>query len=287
MRPSEPFALNHFALNHMAAPRRSFAEFAALARSIGVARVEMRNDLPGVALADGTPAEAVRREADAAGVVILSINALQRFEDWSDAKAEEADALAAYARACGAAALVLCPTNDALDRRDEARRRSDLRTALRELHAVLSVHGVRGLVEPLGFRECALRRKRDAMDAIEEVGAWNTLGLLHDTFHHALAMEQEMFPEHTGLVHVSGVEESSLALGDMRDGHRVLVGPGDVLGTVDQVRRLREGGYDGPISFEPFSAAVHALPDIASALRDSMAALDEASRARPRASIAE
>jgi len=263
----------HFALNHVAVPGHSSHALMQLARSLGLKAIELRNDLPGVAIQDGTPAAQVRREAGQADAAILSINALQRFDEWNNARAAEATALAAYARDCGARALVLCPTNARDDLRGAARRRSDLHAALRELAPILSAHGVRGLVEPLGFAECALRLKRDAADAIEAVGGEGAFSILHDTFHHFVAMEQNVFPELTGLVHVSGVENRALAPDDVRDMHRVLVGPGDVLGSVEQVRRLRRGGYQGLLSFEPFAEQVHALADPAAALRASMATI--------------
>lgn len=260
-----------FALNHIAAPRLRFARLAALARGLGMAEVEIRNDLPGVEIADGTPAAAVREQAAAAGVGLLSINALQRFDRWDDAREAEARALAAYARDCGARALVLCPTNDRDDPRDETRRRADLERALAGLMPVLSDHGLTGLVEPLGFEECALRRKRAAVDAMDAVGGGAVFALVHDTFHHHLAGEGEMFPQRTGLVHVSGVDSPHLARSEMRDAHRVLVGPGDRLGNVEQIEALLRGGYAGSFSFEPFAESVHALDDPAAALRESMA----------------
>ncbi len=269
--PGSPQVSLPFALNHMVAPRRSPGELMQLARSLGLDRIELRNDLPGVATQDGTPAAGLRREAAQAGVAILSINALQRFDDWNDDRAAEAAALAGYARDCGAAAVVLCPMNAPDDLRGASRRRDDLRTALRELMPVLSACGVHGLVEPLGFMECALRRKRDAADAIEAVGGDGTFSILHDTFHHFVAMEQDVFPELTGLVHISGVEDRAVARDGLRDGHRVLVGAGDIVGNIEQVRRLMRGGYVGPLSFEPFAAGVHALADPAGALRDSIA----------------
>jgi 2-keto-myo-inositol isomerase len=36
------------------------------------------------------------------------------------------------------------------------------------------------------------------------------------------------------------------------------------------LRALREGGYHGPFSFEPFAPSVHELADPAGALRGSM-----------------
>ena len=131
----------------------------------------------------------------------------------------------------------------------------------------LGEHGV----EPLGFEECSLRRKSQAVRAFEEVpGARDTFRLVHDTFHHHLAGEPQMFPERTGLAHISGVTDPTLAIADMRDAHRVLVDAGDRLGNLAQIRALRRGGYAGPFSFEPFAESVQKAPDIAAQLSASM-----------------
>ena len=50
-----------YAINHMVAPRRSFAELLELATSLGLDQVEIRNDLDGVAMCDGTPPDRVIR----------------------------------------------------------------------------------------------------------------------------------------------------------------------------------------------------------------------------------
>src|SRR5260370_37801312 len=100
------------ALNHMVAPSLDHAALFDLAKTLGVGAVEIRNDLEGVALADGTPADAIREAASTCGLDILSINALQRFNQWNEARADEARRLAAYAKGSGARALVLCPVND-------------------------------------------------------------------------------------------------------------------------------------------------------------------------------
>ena len=261
-----------FALNHIAAPRRELPAFFALARALGIVGVEIRNDLDGVPLRDGTPAATVRAAAEAAGVRILTVNALQRFERWDATRAAEADALAEYAAACGAAALVLCPTNDIADTRGARQRAADLRTALEALRPILLAHGVAGYVEPLGFAECALRRKRDAIDAIDELRAADVFSVVHDTFHHGLSGEIELFGPRTGLVHISGVE-ADLPLDRLRDPERVLVGPADRIDNAGQIAALIADGYEGAFSFEPFSPDVHALPDLGAALRASIAHL--------------
>lgn len=260
-----------FALNHIATPKLRLAQFLDLAQKLGIDEVEIRNDLPGVEIADGTAPDEVKREAQARGMTILSINALYPFDVWTTDTAERAKQLAAYAQACGARALVLCPLNSLEDERSPGRRAADLRSALSGLAAILGDHGVLGLVEPLGFGECSLRTKGAAIAAIDEVGASGSFKVLHDTFHHYLAGEKDIFPERTGLVHISGVEDKSLEIAQIRDAHRVLVGPADRMDNVGQVKALRAGGYHGPLSMEPFATSVHELPDPAGALHESFA----------------
>ena len=130
---------------------------------------------------------------------------------------------------------MLCPLNSVEDARSENERAADLRAALTGLEPLLEQHRIIGLVEPLGFPESALRTKRAAVDAIDEVGAADRFKLLHDTFHHYLASEREIFPERTGLVHISGVEDRGLDREETRDEHRVLVGAADVMDNVGQI----------------------------------------------------
>lgn len=259
-----------FALNHMAAPRMGLADFFALAVSLGVSAVEIRNDLPGTAIADGTPPGDVKARAERAGLAIASINALYPFNIWTAERAAQAGALIDYAAACGAKGIVMCPLNDTAYAASDDERLGALRDALAALKPLLERAGVTGLVEPLGFAECALRFKREAVEAIRDVDGVGTFALVHDTFHHHVAGETELFPEMTGLVHVSGVVDPAVPAERMRDPHRVLVDGHDLIDNVGQVRALAAGGYRGPVSFEPFAPAVHARPDIAAALRDSM-----------------
>lgn len=259
-----------FALNHITSPGLRLPDFLRLAEELGIRLVEIRNDLRGVEIEDGTPAAEVRARAEAAGIGILSINALQRFNEWDPAREAEAATLVRYASACGAQALVMCPVNSREDRRDPGWRAADLRRSLTALTPILRDHGVIGLIEPLGFEESSLRLKRDAVEAVDELGGQAVFRLVHDTFHHFLAAEGESFPDRTGLVHISGVEDAGLPREDIRDGHRVLVGPADLMDNVGQIRALVDGGYQGPLSFEPFAASVHALKDQAAALRESI-----------------
>ena len=262
-----------FAINRMSAPRMPFAEFAAMSQRLGVGAIEIRNDLAGVEINDGASASSIKAIAAGHGLTIRSINALQRFEQYDASREREALALARYAQGCGAEALVLCPTNSLHDSRDAAKRHADLVHALTHLKPLLQDHGLRGLIEALGFEECAVRRKSQAVHAMKELGDTQTFRLVHDTFHHHLAGEDLFFPELTGLVHISGVEDGALSSAQMRDPHRVLVGAADRLGNAAQLRRLLDAGYAGYASFEPFAEEIASAPDIEQRLRDSMAYL--------------
>jgi 2-keto-myo-inositol isomerase len=263
-----------YAINHMVAPRKSFAELVALANALELHAVEIRNDLPGTAILDRTDAAQIRDQAAAGGVRILSINALQRFNAWNAEREGEARALARYAQDCGAAMLVLCPVNDVSYRLAESARLSGLRVALRALAPILGDAGIIGLVEPLGFQESSLRLQSEAVEAIEDLGLGERFRIVHDTFHHYLSGEPHLLPDWIGLVHLSGVDDLGLPLGALRDKHRGLVGPNDRLGNIAQICALLAGGYDGPFSFEPFEAGVHASQDIAGALERSIHWLD-------------
>lgn len=268
-----------FAINHMTAPQLALGDFFALARKLGTTRVEIRNDIAGKAIADGISAQDVRALAATHGVTITSINALQQFNHWSDARRHEARALIDYAAACGAEALVLVAANDGAGP-DAATRIGGAIEALTNLAPMLRQAGLIGLVECLGFESCSLRSKREAVAAIEASGGADVLRLTHDTFHHHLAGEPELFPQWTGLIHISGVEDPALAVRDMRDGHRVLVGPKDRLNNLEQIAALRAGGYAGPLSFEPFAEEISHLADPAAAIGVSMQFITEGLKAR-------
>ncbi|MGO4622623.1 TIM barrel protein [Ensifer sp. 2YAB10] len=258
-----------FALNHMTTPGLPLSAFFELAKSLGISSVEIRNDLSGNAIIDGTSAKDVAALASRNGITIISINALQRFNEWNSDRQKEAEELITYARDCGAKALVLVPVNDGSGQAD-GERQANLRAALAVLKPMLESAGIVGLVEPLGFEICSLRSKTEAVEAIKAIGGEKTFRLVHDTFHHHLAGEPATYPEMTGLVHISGVTDGLVAVSDLRDSHRVLVDQDDLLDNVGQIQRLRAEGYAGPLSFEPFAAEVHKVADPAAAIRRSV-----------------
>lgn len=252
-----------FALNHICAPKLALPEFLAMATQLGCTEVEIRNDLPDVL---GTmTARDVRAEAEKAGITILSINALYPFNLWQGDLPERAQAMAEYAAECGARALVMCPLNTG-----EPVSHSHVVDALGAMLPILKAHGLTGLVEPLGFTISSLRTKKEALAAMAEVDSEGTYTLMHDTFHHHLAGETEFYPNRTGLVHISGVSDPSVAVDAMLDGHRVLVDEADRLENLAQIKALLAAGYEGAFSFEPFAPEVHAQADPQAALHASM-----------------
>ena len=265
-----------FSINRISAPRIPFSDFAALAKRLGVQAIEIRNDLPDAEMVNGAKAADIGAAAKAQGLAIRSINALQRFEQFDAKRLHEAREMIDYAVACGAEALVLCPTNDLRDKRTPEQRHLDLVNALTQLKPLLDAAGLVGLVEPLGFEECAVRRKSQAVRAIQEINGAGTFKLVHDTFHHHLAGEDLFFPELTGLVHISGVEDTAITPAQMRDSHRVLVGAADRLGNAAQLNTLLNAGYAGYVSFEPFAEEIAAAKDIEQQLAASMAYLTQA-----------
>lgn len=244
------------ALNHMTVARMSFVQLVNLAAELGCIGVEVRNDLP-QPLFDGLSPEAAGDMIRAKGLRLLAVAEVKRFNDWSSAKADEALALMKIAKAAGAEAVSLIPRNDNLGM-GNGERQAALRIALKTLKPMLEDHNLIGMVEPLGFEICALRYKEEAVEAIEALDAKGRFKLVHDTFHHTLAHGGPFFPEHTGIVHISGVVDPQVSVAQMTDAHRVLVDAQDRLGNVEQLATLAKMGWNGPVSFEAFAPETHA-----------------------------
>ncbi|MPZ12056.1 MAG: TIM barrel protein [Kiloniellaceae bacterium] len=252
----------------MTVPGLRYDAFLDLAKRLGCIGVELRNDLPGP-LFDGDAPERVAAKARENGLRIVGLSQVYPFNAWSDVVRAEVEALIATAVACGAETISLIPRNDGQGL-GHGERQANLRLALREIMPLLDAAGLVALVEPLGFLTSSLRDKQEAVAIIESLGAAGCYKLVHDTFHHHLAGGGPIFPQYTGIVHVSGVVDPRLAVSEMRDEHRILVDADDRLGNIEQLARLRAAGYAGPISFEVFSPAVHSLTDPETALRESI-----------------
>ncbi|WP_375055327.1 TIM barrel protein [Zobellella sp. DQSA1] len=259
-----------FSLNHMTAPRLDAFELLDTAKALGLKAVELRNDVADNSVSELDHARAIGARAHELGIEILSINALYPFNIWSEERAAQAETLAELAAACGATGLVMCPLNDGSYQASDAEKQAGLEQALRGLKPILEKHGLKGFVEPLGFPISSLRLKKNAVAAIKAVDGEDRFALVHDTFHHMVAGETEFFPEFTGLVHISGVEDTSIGYAQMLDAHRVLVGPADRLHNLEQIKTLLGQGYRGYLSFEPFAREVCELDEPLPAVQASM-----------------
>ncbi len=259
------------ALNHMTCPTMRYDDFMRMSKQLGCMGVHYRNDL-GRPLFEGDSPERVRQLAVDLGMQITGLAQLERFNEWNEERAAQAAELIATAAAIDAAGIGLIPVNDGSGAVD-GERQANLRAALAALKPLLQAAGLKGFIEPLGFAQCSLRHKAEAVEAIEAVEGQGTFMLVHDTFHHYIAngcaTGAPIFPEYTGIIEISGVIDPSLGALDMQDEHRILVDGRDRIGNVDQIRELQEAGYTGPVSFEPFSPEVHGLDNPAEVIAQS------------------
>ena len=248
-----------FVLNRILCPGLDLEGFFRLARDVGLKKVELRNDLAGTGILDDLSAVQVRELADRQGIRILTINAIQQFNlpDVRSRVLSTAAEMLTIAADIGCVGVVLCPNNDPSDTRSPETAFNDTVAALDSLMPLFDRHGLVGLVEPLGFAESSLRSKVTALDAIEKTG-FDGYKLLHDTFHHHIGPDDVFFPKHTGLVHISGAI-ADIPAGELRDSHRMMVGPADRLQNRAQMEQLISSGYEGDFSFEPFSTEVQQL----------------------------
>jgi 2-keto-myo-inositol isomerase len=267
-----------FALNRIVCPDLPLREFMRLAHELGVSGVELRNDLGNRSIIDScTPAE-VRSMAEASGITMLSINALQRFNllEAIQEVEQELVSLVDIATKIGCKAIVLCPNNDVRDQRSRERMQEETVACLKALRHYFEESGLLGMVEPLGFSESSLRSKSDAMRAIAQSVGKN-YRIVHDTFHHVLgpdsreALMNEYDIKYTGLVHISGVE-SDIPCAELRDPQRLLISSRDRLGNKEQIQLLTTQGYRGSFSFEPFAHEVQGLDytQLKGALKESL-----------------
>ncbi|MBU8914136.1 MAG: TIM barrel protein [Spirochaetales bacterium] len=255
--PSRP----PFALNRIISPGLSLSEFIRFAAGCSAAHVEIRNDLSDPSLLGGEDAATITGACTDNGIDILTVNALQRFNDPQliSAKKQELTELMETAAAIGCQKIVLCPVNDSEDQRSASQQRDDLVAALIGYAPLFEQYEMTGLVEPLGFSICSVRYKRQAADAIAKSGRSHLYQIVHDTFHHHLSGETELFPEQTGLIHASGVYGGK-NLADITDDDRLLVDEQDIMDNKGQIADLYEQGFRGDLSFEPFSPEVQNLP---------------------------
>ena len=264
-----------FALNRIIAPAMSLKDFVQFTAGLGLSKAELRNDLPGKQeikdIIDGLkPAEA-RKLFEEEGISILSINALQKFNLPARRKdrIEELKQMLELSSSIDCSAVVLCPNNEKDDTRPPLEKYADTVEALIDYGPLFAEHGIAGYVEALGFGISSLASLPPIVEAIKASG-YGCYRVLFDTFHHYIGPDgKNIFGmdglgasyeiPYTGLVHISGVEEN-ISPDQLRDCHRILVGPHDRMGNKEIINRLDGMGYLGTFSYEPFSAEVQKMP---------------------------
>ena len=253
-----------FGLNQATMAKPPLVEFLEVANRLGMVGVELRNDL-GRPLFDGLSADAVRKMLEDQGLRLLGLSQIYPFNRWSDDIETDMRHLLDLAVLTGAETISLVPYNPSTHVEEHS-----LVLALESCLPLLEAAGVVALVEPLGFAHATLRTKAELVAAVETLGAQQHIRLVHDTFHHRLANEQEIFPDQTGIVHISGVSIADIAVAHMKDEHRVLINQDDRLGNLDQIMQLRAAGYVGAYSFECFSPIIQQRRSVEQDIKASM-----------------
>ena len=234
-------------------------------KNLDLNKIELRNDLPGKEIIDDYSTEEIKELSKKYGVEILTINALQKFNLGTilPDTIEELKKLIALSSSIDCKAIVLCPNNDVDDKRSPDKIFKETVASLKAFGPLFQDSDMQGYLEPLGFEECSLRSLMTAMKAIQESG-YSTYKIVHDTFHHRLSpdtfdtIKNEYDISYTGLIHISGTK-CDMPINEYRDNHRVLVTKQDRLQTKEQLELLLKLGYEGNISFEPFSKSVQEM----------------------------
>ena len=253
--------VKQLAVNRITKPGISVTEFIQFASDTGFGGIELRNDLDDPTIKGGQSADEINKKAKELDIDVLTINALQRFNDASlfEDKKPELQELIDEALSINCKMIVLCPVNDPDDNRSADQQKKDLEDALKTYAPLFEKSGMIGLIEPLGFTICSVRYKEQAVNAIKATGLEKLYKVTHDTFHHFLSEETKVFPEFTGLVHVSGVYAGK-AKEDITDEDRILVDDKDIMDNKGQVKELLEKGCTAVFSYEPFSSVIQKTP---------------------------
>ena len=243
----------------MTVPNLGYVSFLDLAVKLGCIGVEVRNDISRPLFDDLDPVEAGRIASDK-GLRLVGLSQVYPFNDWTTERESAVKALIDTAKASGAETISLIPRNDGTAL-GNGERQANLRIALKGVLPLLRDAEMIALVEPLGFLRSSLRSKTELVEMIASVGGQDHFRIVHDTFHHMLADGGPIYPEMTGIVHISAVVDPTLSLAQREDEHRVLINARDRLENVEQIAALIAAGYEGPISYECFSPETHALAD--------------------------
>jgi 2-keto-myo-inositol isomerase len=263
-----------FAMNRTCAPQISLREFVRLVSAAGVGAVEIRNDVPQREFMDGTAPEDILAILGDANIQVASVNALQRFNDWTSEREAEAKSLMAYAAKLGAPGVVLCPVHNPDHGWSDVEAEKNLRDGLVKLKPILKDLGIKGYVEPLGMNGSTMKMQRMAVEAVSDVDGWDVYELCFDTFQFFRCGDAQLFPERIGLAHMSGITRGDLLPRQLTEPDRGLVDQVDRVSNLLQLNALVLAGYSGYVSMEPFSPQVQQSTDLLQRLKESFSRVD-------------
>ncbi|WP_138471017.1 TIM barrel protein [Poseidonocella sp. HB161398] len=253
------------ALNQKTARHLPYEGFLDLAAGLGCVGVEARNDL-GRPVFDGIdPAEAGAMARDR-GLRLLGLSEVYAFNAWTPGRADAVAELIATAHAAGAETVSLIPA--VMDEFPAAERQERLIGAMRQVAPMLDGTEVVALIEPIGFARSSLKDKAELAAAIAELGD-PRFAMVHDTFQHVIAGQEQLYPALTGMVHISGISDPAAPLDEGDDARRILVEPRDRCGNAGQIRGFLAAGYEGAFSFECTEPGVQESATLAADLRAS------------------
>ena len=155
------------ALNQKTVPELPFDEFLDLAARLGCVGVEPRTDL-GRPIFDGIVAADAGRMARDRGLRLIGLSEVYPFDDWNEERRSQVAKLIAFARDADAGSIGLIPRVDGRGP-PSPERENRQRAILADIVGMLKGAGVRGLVEPIGFSKCSIRRQADAVALIKSL----------------------------------------------------------------------------------------------------------------------
>jgi len=263
-----------FALNQKTASRLDFAGFLDLAADLGCVGVEPRNDL-GRPLFDGIAPGRAAEMARERGLRLIGLSEIYPFNDWNAERRDAVAALIDAAESAGAETISLIPRVDVRDP-DPKARAAALRAVVAEIAPMLADTRVVALLEPIGFATCSMKYQHEAASAIEDLNLGARFGIVHDTFQHSLAKDEDILVQHIRVTHISGVPGGSGDLTNAQDAERVLVDEHDRTDALGQMRRLLAAGYPGPFSFECTAPSIRDRDNLKASIATSIAYLQRA-----------
>lgn len=257
------------AINQMIMPNSSFEEFITLAKKLNVKAIEIRNDIATNLIEENKPNQ-IKKICEENSIEILTINALQKFNIWNEERSKELIELCDYASQAGIKAIVLVPLNDNSINNEKDQEKL-LENSLNNIEKILQNYDLSCLVEPLGFKQSSLRKKSIAVNIIKSLDI-NKIKILHDTFHHSLSGEKDIYPDLTGLIHISGVSKDYIknyVENTLTDDHRSIIDENDIIENVKQLNKFLNYDYKGFFSFEPFSNSLIQSDNIFESMKKS------------------